>query len=82
MTVTRQQVAAARDLLDMTREDLAAAAGVSVRTIEKFEGGQSRPYPQTMVAILTALQRRGIVFSNGDKPCVCLDRSKAIIPTV
>lgn len=76
------QLAAARQLLDrMSQEQLAAAADVSKVTIVSFETGQTIPHDRTLQRIKDALERRGIVFIDGDAPGVKLDRSKAIIPT-
>jgi transcriptional regulator with XRE-family HTH domain len=79
---SRLQVIAARNLLNrMTQEELAKAAGVSNDTISLFETGQTTPQDATLAKIQKALEDRGIIFSNGDKPSVTLDRSQAIIPT-
>lgn len=75
------QLAAARQLLNkMTQEQLASAAGVSHVTIVTFETGQTIPHDRTLEKIKDALERRGIVFTNGGSPGVKLDRSKATIP--
>ena len=76
------QLAAARQLLSrMSQEQLAAAADVSKVTIVSFETGQTIPHDSTLERIKDALERRGIIFTNGDTPGVKLDRSKAVIPT-
>ena len=78
---SRHQVTAARDLLNhMTQEELSRAAGVSRRAIVQFEAGNAVPQSSTLEKIQSALEARGIVFTNGDKPGVILDRSKAVIP--
>ncbi|MEM8760247.1 MAG: helix-turn-helix transcriptional regulator, partial [Pseudomonadota bacterium] len=38
--IVRQQIAAARALLGWSRQDLAERAGVSLRTLARFEGGE------------------------------------------
>lgn len=81
MRPSPRQLVAARGLLGMTQEQLANAAGCSKRTIENFEAGKSVPYEDTMAKIMTALELRGIEFSNGDRPTVTHDRSKATIPS-
>lgn len=79
---SRFQFMAARDLLGkMTQEELAKAAGVSADTVALFEAGHTRPHDSTIGKLQTALEQRGIIFGNGDRPSVTLDRSKAIIPT-
>lgn len=78
--ITGRQIRAARGLLLMSLEDLAAAVEISVQSLSRIETGQAIPRRRTLEAIRSALEQRGIVFSNGDKPCVCLDQDKAIIP--
>ncbi len=69
----------ARATLRMTQEDLAGAAGLTARTVANFEGGKTHS-ETTRAAIQTALERRGVVFTNGDRPGFYLDRQRAIIP--
>jgi transcriptional regulator with XRE-family HTH domain len=64
----------------MSQEDLGKAAGVSPQTIKLFETRRTAPREETLQRIREALERRGIIFSNGDKPGVKLDPEKAIIP--
>jgi transcriptional regulator with XRE-family HTH domain len=72
---------AARDLLQkMTQEELAKASGLSKDTIALFEAGHTRPYDSTIAKIQKALEDRGIIFTNGGKPGVIHDPSKAVIP--
>lgn len=68
MKISGKQIAAARELLGITQPELAAAAGVSDQTILNFEINKSAPRPATLEAIMTALERRGIEFTNGDSP--------------
>lgn len=70
----------ARAALQMTQEDLARASGLYVRTITRFESGATWS-DETRDAIQAALEARGVVFTNGDRPGFYLDREKAIIPT-
>lgn len=77
----RDTLRSARVRLNMTQDDLAKASGVSRVAIARFESGQSVPHQATREAIQAALEARGIVFTNGDRPGFYLDRSKAIIPT-
>ena len=69
MNIVGEQVAAARKLLKMTQVDLAAATGLTKKTIVKFEGGGG-VRPETVEAVREALLERGIVFTNGDEPGV------------
>jgi len=76
---TYKQVKAARMLLSMSQEDLAKASGVGRATIDRFESGKPI-LPDTLAKISDALDRRGIVFTNGDNPTVSLQPGRAIIP--
>jgi len=71
-----QQIRAARALIDWTREDLANASGVTVRTLARIESSQTLPRPATLQAISSALEAAGIEFisQNGGGPGVRLAR--------
>lgn len=58
-------MASARELLGLKQTELAAAAGVSYRTILMFETNKSDPYPATIEKIRAELERRSIEFTNG-----------------
>lgn len=77
MKVSGAQVAAARNLLRITQEELADAADVSYRTVLRFEAGQAEPQAVSLQKILSALERRGIEFTNGTGIGVRLDFAKA-----
>jgi transcriptional regulator with XRE-family HTH domain len=79
MNITGRQVAAARELLKITRAELAEAAEVGLSSVYRFEEDLKEPRKATQNAIRLALEARGIVFTNGDNPGVTLDRSKATI---
>ena len=76
-----RHVAAARELLKLTQDDLARAAGVSRLSVFNFENNKTITRPSTVAKIREALERRGIEFTNGGKPGVRLDPEKAVIPT-
>lgn len=78
--ISGRQIAAARELLNITQQQLAAASGVHAIVLARVEAGRVVPKEATLTKIREALERRGIVFSNGDKPGVFLDNSKAVIP--
>lgn len=78
--ITGKMVLAARDLLGLEQQDLAAASGVAVHTISRFENGTTVPRAATLDAIVQALENRGIEFSNGNSPGIKLRPEKAIIP--
>lgn len=77
---TGRQVAAARALLGMTQKDLSDCTGLSPNTLVSFERGERVPTEHTRETVKRALELRGIIFSNGDRPSVTFDKSKAIIP--
>lgn len=56
---------AARTLADLSQKDLAAAAGLGHATIVEIEAGRSRPMPDTVAAILSALERSGVQIHDG-----------------
>jgi len=76
MTITAEQVRAARALLNLKQRDLADLSEVSVRTIAHFEAGERRPVPATLQALKRALEVAGVVFidGNGEGPGVRLKR--------
>lgn len=77
MKVSGAQVAAARNLLRITQEELADAADVSYRTVLRFEAGQAEPQAVSLQKILSALERRGIEFTNGTGMGIRLNYQKA-----
>ena len=77
----RQHLKAARVSLGLEQEQLAKAAGLNPMTISAFENGKTTPHESTREAIQGALEARGIVFTNGDRPGFYFDKSKVIIPT-
>ena len=74
---TPNQIKAARMLLEMSQQELAAAANVSHTTIEMFESKKTRPRAETMERIVDALRARGIEFTNGRNPGVRLMQDQA-----
>lgn len=80
MKLVPAHVAGARGMLKMSRAELAAASGVAEKTIWNFEEGGRVPHGDTLQKIQEALERRGIIFHNGDKPTVTLDPERAVIP--
>ncbi len=81
MRLVAAHVVAARAMLKMTQDELAAAAGITQKSLSLFESGITMPRASTLNRIQKALEYRGISFANGDRPTVTLDREKAIIPT-
>ena len=65
MPISPDQCRAARSLFAMSRQELANASGVSLRTITSFEDTTDRvPTSANLAAIQTALQRLGVVFNH------------------
>ena len=58
----------ARAALDLTQEELARAAGISKETLIALERGKYPSKPETRDSVQTALEFRGVVFTNGDNP--------------
>ncbi len=50
----------------MSQADLASAANVSHSTIRDFEKGNRRPIAATLAAMKAELEKRGVVFVDGD----------------
>lgn len=76
MKLLPKHVEGARGMLKMSQEDLAKAAGVSARSIKRFEAGEGEAREETLMRIQAALEQRGIVFTNGSRPGVIYDPSK------
>lgn len=77
MKVSGAQITAARNLLKITQEELGKDSGVSEQTIKRFEADHTVPQRATLAKILTALERRGIEFTNGDGAGVRINYAKA-----
>jgi len=56
------QLRAARALLGWSRDELAAACGLSAIAIKAFESGDSDPRVSTLLAFRAALSRAGVMF--------------------
>lgn len=52
----------ARGALGLTREQLARLAGLSTQTVVSFEDGERAPQPETIEAIRSAMQSKGVEF--------------------
>ncbi|WP_296713142.1 helix-turn-helix transcriptional regulator [Rhodoblastus sp.] len=76
MTISDAQSRAARALIGWSREDLANASNVSLRTIVDFERAAREPHAATLAALRLALEAAGVVFiaENGEGPGVRLKR--------
>ncbi len=70
LVLTETQCRAARQLLEMSQEALARAAGVQFETVESFESGRPSTFP-IRAKLRTALVAAGIEFTR-DEPGVKL----------
>lgn len=59
---TGEQLRAARALLKWSRDQLAAASGVSAIAIKECESGISDPRRSTLIAVRSALSKAGVIF--------------------
>ncbi|MAM11838.1 MAG: transcriptional regulator [Rhizobiaceae bacterium] len=68
--ITSQQLRAARALLGVDQKELAALAGVSLPTIQRMEtsGGQVRGVVDSLVRVISALERAGIELIGDNAP--------------
>ena len=78
---TSAQIGGARQFLRISQVELAKMADVSDTTVNMFEAGTRSPHESTRQRLQEALERRGIVFTNGDKPGFYFDKDRVIIPT-
>jgi transcriptional regulator with XRE-family HTH domain len=76
------QLRAARALVDWSREDLAAAAKTTTRTLARIEAGETEPRGSTLAAIRAALEAAGVEFiaENGGGAGVRL-RARSLLET-
>jgi transcriptional regulator with XRE-family HTH domain len=71
---TSRQMKAARSLLGWKQPKLAVKSGVSLPTISRMElsAGLVSGHSRNVYAVLSAFERAGIEFLNGDEPGVRL----------
>lgn len=64
--ITGRQIAAARELLDITQRELVEALGINGTTLARIESAKRRTREsQALTMIVKELERRGIEFING-----------------
>jgi transcriptional regulator with XRE-family HTH domain len=66
MTITGQQVKAARALLAWTQSELGGQTGVSASTIGHFEAGRRRAAVLSVSVIQRTLEVAGVEFVDGE----------------
>ena len=75
MPLTPSQCRAARALIEMTQDELAEAAGMTVNSISSFETGERTPHKANQQKIREALEKAGVIFIDRTPdagPGVCL----------
>ena len=80
MSITSEQIRAAKAIIRWSGEDLARAAGVSLSSIRRIEAASGIPKDQnmrTVLAVRAALEAAGVEFigSPDDRPGVRLKSS-------
>jgi len=87
MSITSEQIRAAKAIIRWSGEDLAQAAGVSLSSIRRIEAASGIPKAQnmrTVLAIRGALETAGVEFigSPDDRPGVRLKNSVLPVTTI
>jgi DNA-binding transcriptional regulator YiaG len=80
VSISGRQIAAARELLNITQVELAAISGVNSITIARFEAGHREARENTLQMLREALEQQGIEFINGNNPGVRLIRDRTAVP--
>ena len=66
MEISPRQSRAARGLLDWTQDNLATRAGVSLKTVQDFEGERRKPIKVVRASIKQAFEQAGVEFFDQD----------------
>lgn len=80
MKLRPEHVIGARGMLGLSQAALANAAGLSQRSVERFERGETTLKEDSLLRIQVALEQRGIEFFNGNSPGVRFHPERALIP--
>jgi transcriptional regulator with XRE-family HTH domain len=70
------QCRAARGLLGWTHSDVAAASGVSDKTVRRLESEQGTPRRASLKVIRRVFERAGVIFVGNDEDGVCVRLEK------
>jgi hypothetical protein len=79
MSVTPEQLRAARGLLNWSRNDLARAVDISLETVNRAEGlRKDHASAEAIAKLRAALESAGVIFveENGEGPGVRLKKKK------
>jgi DNA-binding transcriptional regulator YiaG len=76
-TISPAQCRAARAFLGRPRHELAARAGLSLRTVANFESAETEPRDTSMQAMIDAFTLAGIEFLSGDRPGLRFNAGKS-----
>lgn len=75
--MTPAQLRAARHLANLSQVDIAEATGLSLPTIKRAESERVVSVSaEAVAAIVKALEKAGVEFTNGDRPGVRLRKGK------
>ena len=74
--ISPKALRAARELVEITQEELARASGLTSKTVSRIESSARQPQANTIRKIVRALIGMGIEFSNGTGIGVRLDYKK------
>jgi DNA-binding XRE family transcriptional regulator len=80
MTISPEQIKAARTLLKWSQSDLAGHVGLSPTTVGAFETGRLHPSVLNVSAIQRALEEAGVEFTNGGQPSVRMKSARTASP--
>ncbi len=66
MSISIEQIRAARGLLNLSQKELAEKAGISLNSLNNIERGVARPRVDSLESIQKALEREGVEFLDGN----------------
>ena len=74
LLISGRHIRAARGLIGWTQKDLAGKSKVALGTLRRMEesDGPASTRTETLIRVMTALQKAGVEFLNDDRPGVRL----------